>query len=499
MKKTVIISNTVNADIHFLRKYDSVNILRGLNLIIINDRKRARQIAGFLKYQDHFDIFIVSNHRRVLSDIHQTFPYVRLVYEPKKMIFDVQKLINELFQAHSFTILLNQNYANQDIIRQFHSRGVKVIIRAENELEVARATLAGADGVLGIDIERFSVDADITTLPFLISHRGVHEQAVENTIESGLIAHKMGCDFVEMDVHTSLDNHVIVNHDNALGRTFDRDFVIKRNRLKELKVARQVKNKEVLEGTISTLSEFNHAIPRDIGFIVESKVDSKRDIKRIAKCLNQTSRNIMVMSFYPYALVRLDKYAKRFMNGFLVDLNDKRVSLNHLLRVIHRYRLVVHPYYLHNKPEIEANLKKRMIGYSPWGLSEDATYQALYNDHDMINSNFVHRMAHLSKQLKISHTITYPMGEFMKLNLTNEKNNPLSYKIHVLFDNPLKLSTENDAIVSAEKVGETYIYLTHTTNFNNHHLTYASDLIKVVVEDKHKYLEEDKYASTPTV
>ena len=74
MKKIVYIDLNDYADIRYLKEFDRKNILKGLNLIEINEVKLARQVAGYLKFKDHYDIFIVSSNKRVIQEIYSIYP-----------------------------------------------------------------------------------------------------------------------------------------------------------------------------------------------------------------------------------------------------------------------------------------------------------------------------------------------------------------------------------------------------------------------------------------
>lgn len=51
------------------------------------------------------------------------------------------------------------------------------------------------------------------------AHRGASAYAPENTMEAFWLAHKMGADGIEIDVHLSKDGRVIVCHDEDIRRT----------------------------------------------------------------------------------------------------------------------------------------------------------------------------------------------------------------------------------------------------------------------------------------
>ncbi|BCA97145.1 glycerophosphoryl diester phosphodiesterase [Legionella antarctica] len=62
----------------------------------------------------------------------------------------------------------------------------------------------------------------------LIAHRGAHDNQtiVENTREAFRLAEKAGCWAIELDVHATEDNILVVNHDPTLNRLWGQDAAI---------------------------------------------------------------------------------------------------------------------------------------------------------------------------------------------------------------------------------------------------------------------------------
>lgn len=483
MKETVFITSHPSKDISYLVNYDGENILKGLNLIEIHDRRKARQIAGFLKLHQHVDIFILSKERSVIKEIYSIFPYVRLVYEPKKLYTDLDRLTKELFSLGIFTICLDSSYSNQTMIRELHKQGITVITRVNNQVEAYEAVLAGVDGILGRDIEKIDIKTDFFTRPFLVSHRGYHVDYVENSLAAAIEAEKLGAEFIELDVHITKNNVVVVNHGPSLGENYDKDYSIRRNTFKELKAAKQMVNGQVTEGTIESLLNFDKAINNDIGFIIDVKVDSKRHIKRIARAINQMRRPVYVMSFLPFAIVRLNRYLRRIKSGMLLTFNEKKLTVNSLLKLIHKYNLVIHPYSLHHNQNFIDALNQRMIPMVPYALSRPMTHQVFKQRYHMVNSDYIDELIDFPKQMIVEKTYHYTIGESKKLIVTDERLNKLSFKTEILFGNPTGIILDEQGIVSAKKAGVAHLYLTYEKTLNEQVITYASDLITVHIHD----------------
>src|SRR5215213_10951386 len=70
--------------------------------------------------------------------------------------------------------------------------------------------------------------------PRVFGHRGAMGHAPENTFASFELALTLGVDAIELDVHLSADDQVVVIHDDDLSRTTDGQGVVRDRTLAEL-------------------------------------------------------------------------------------------------------------------------------------------------------------------------------------------------------------------------------------------------------------------------
>lgn len=73
------------------------------------------------------------------------------------------------------------------------------------------------------------------TFPKIIAHRGASSLAPENTLPAFKKAIELHCDGIELDVHLSKDNEMVVIHDFFLNRTTDGSGLVANHTLNELK------------------------------------------------------------------------------------------------------------------------------------------------------------------------------------------------------------------------------------------------------------------------
>jgi glycerophosphoryl diester phosphodiesterase len=137
-----------------------------------------------------------------------------------------------------------------------------------------------------------------------IAHRGLHDRAkrvIENTCGAAraAIAHDYA---IECDVGLTLDEELIVFHDDRLERLTDGTGDIAEKSLAELKALKLKDSDE----RIPTLQEFLDVIADRVPLVLEikSRFDGETEIVRlIAQCLSQYQGRVAIKSFDPEMIV----------------------------------------------------------------------------------------------------------------------------------------------------------------------------------------------------
>lgn len=113
--------------------------------------------------------------------------------------------------------------------------------------------------------------------PLIIAHRGESFDAPENTLASINLAWERDANAVEIDVHLSLDNHVMVIHDASTKRTSGIKMKVKNQALSDLKRldVGSWKNEKFKDERIPTLKEILSTVPAGKKLIIELKSDEK--------------------------------------------------------------------------------------------------------------------------------------------------------------------------------------------------------------------------------
>ncbi|MCW1293820.1 MAG: glycerophosphodiester phosphodiesterase family protein [Candidatus Parvarchaeota archaeon] len=160
--------------------------------------------------------------------------------------------------------------------------------------------------------------------PLLYGHRGAAFEAPENTIPSFKTAKEIGVYGVEMDLHTTKDNELVVMHDETLDRTTEGRGFIHDHTLDEIKkLDAGIKFGKKWEKTrVPTLKEVFEEVGTDIHYYLEIKQSYKIYPHIEEKVLDliddfKLKNNVQIISFDFDSLERLRELDKSISLGVL--------------------------------------------------------------------------------------------------------------------------------------------------------------------------------------
>ena len=167
-----------------------------------------------------------------------------------------------------------------------------------------------------------------------IAHRGASYDAPENTVASAQLAWKMNTDAVEIDIHLSKDNEIMVIHDGHTQRITDENYIIMDTDSKVLRTldAGSLKDIKFKGEKIPFFEEIIETIPQGKKLVVELKsrdnvLPKMEQILRNHPKLNQ----LIFISFDKETIIKVKK-------AFPVNLcywlcNDKALLLENIQSV----------------------------------------------------------------------------------------------------------------------------------------------------------------------
>lgn len=133
---------------------------------------------------------------------------------------------------------------------------------------------------------------------YFIAHRGASYLAPENTVASAKLAWELGADAVEIDIHLSKDNRIMVIHDKDTKRTCNgkKNLIIKNTPSVLLRDqdAGTKKDKKYKGEKIPFLSEIIETIPEGKTLVVEIKC-SNEVFPALERCVNKSGKAAQIV------------------------------------------------------------------------------------------------------------------------------------------------------------------------------------------------------------
>lgn len=171
-----------------------------------------------------------------------------------------------------------------------------------------------------------------------IAHRGLHDDKVP---ENSLAAFKKAIEngyAVEIDIHVTKDDKVVIFHDDDLNRVCDTDKLISNLTLDEVKKYRIFDT----EHMIPTLEELLEICTENTLLVIEYKCDTKDYLRLCEKAneiLNKYSVRYIVQSFNPIAMRWFKKNRPDICRGQLAtDFTKERPTS--FIRIVCGYLLL---------------------------------------------------------------------------------------------------------------------------------------------------------------
>lgn len=183
----------------------------------------------------------------------------------------------------------------------------------------------------------------------IIAHRGESFDAPENSLSSIKLAWERGAKAVEIDVHLSADNEVVVIHDKHTGRIGDKKLLVKNSNLPELKsIDIGIKKSEKYRNErIPTLLEVLETVTAESKLIIEIKC-GKEIISPLIQLLKKSplsNNQIEIIAFNFEVITEIKKQAPYYKALWLLDLDYYlphwliRISSNKIITKVIKNRL----------------------------------------------------------------------------------------------------------------------------------------------------------------
>ncbi|PZX92391.1 glycerophosphodiester phosphodiesterase [Flavobacterium aquariorum] len=206
-----------------------------------------------------------------------------------------------------------------------------------------------------------------------IGHRGANGYEPENTLISFEKAIQMGADGIELDVHLSLDGHLIVIHDETIDRTTNGKGVVNQLTLQEVKSFRINDEQE-----IPTLEEVLDLVNRRCFVNIELKNQDTAEkvvqlIEHYILDKNWNHAHFLVSSFDWNALQQVRFLNENIRIGVLTETDlDLAISFARFLKAE-----ALHPDFQLLTNEYTTKIQEKGIQVFPWTVNEREDIQRM--------------------------------------------------------------------------------------------------------------------------
>lgn len=164
----------------------------------------------------------------------------------------------------------------------------------------------------------------------IIAHRGIHNNT--DTPENSLKAFKKALDKnlpIELDIHITKDDKIVVFHDDNLKRLTGVDAIIETKTLEELKELKLLETNEKIPTLKEVLDLINGKVLIDIE--VKGNVKIKKITSLTLELLDNYTGEIIIKSFNPKIVKQFNKSTDKYKIGLLISFDTPNKTYNFLI------------------------------------------------------------------------------------------------------------------------------------------------------------------------
>lgn len=344
VNKNLVLTNSKNESLNVELAKAFNDYLKGnvMPAVKIEDEETAK---AFIEYYNTkfklLDIFVISTKPEIVKLVRTELTNIRGIIDYSNSNVDLEDLGNIVLTTNKSlanTIVLNSNDASYDAIRYVQARFKTVWIdNAEfNKLNIVNQIANGTYGIICSEYEKVYESLElfngediknINRAPYNVAHRGLCKSSYENSLEGYIEAYNNGATHLEIDVHLSKDDKIVVMHDETINRTTNGSGSIANMTYEEIsqyKVVRNYQGKVMGEGVNIPLLEdvFKEFKGKDIVFVVEIKTTNTKFAKAFNQLLDEynVKDQTVVISFHHSQLSKMSEDCPEIptasLNGF---------------------------------------------------------------------------------------------------------------------------------------------------------------------------------------
>lgn len=497
-------------------------------VIVLNDIS-VNNLVKLLQKMNFSDVCVMSKDPSLVKLAREKMPTIRGAIDftdkyplnqslTMEECIKIRKIVNENMAS---VAVLDSRTISKENVQYLYDMQINTWIQVEeSETSLHASLLSGATGVISdntkelihVACEKLAQNT-LTRTPLNIGHKGAPCIAPENTVEGAIEAFERGANCIELDVHLSLDNKVVVMHDADTLRTCDFGLEVEKSNWEDLSKLYANKGYENIEKymncKIPTLEDYLIAFKgtncrifieiksynTQIVIIIKELID-KYDM--YDKCTIMTSNTIIMDALrehYP------EMSLGAFCSGY-IDEYDSNADMLDVMNFIGEHNATLSTYYIGCRKNAVRAAMLRGVLVSTWtfkynfNLYEDYFvwgYSGLIADDTEVIGDFIKHweLAEFEPQkIFVDDCIE------LKMDLTTyDKNKTSVENINFLTiggDGALVIS--NSKII-AKKSGDITLIPYYTYELNGYNVALYSEPISFQIEDNPNIINKEQNTS----
>lgn len=394
------------------------------------DENAVNALSSVLSKLKFRDCAVMSKKPAIVRAARVAMPQVRGIldltdtYAGKTALTaaDLTSIRKAVKENLAYIAVLPLSAARKESVQALYDGVVNVWVAAPDaptEIEQFDALLSGALGVISdatdglFDSAKTLPQRSMTRVPLNIGHRGLPSSYPENTLESAIAAYEAGADVVELDIYLTTDNEIVIMHDANTGRTCNKDLVIEKSSLDQLKRLYVNKGYEKDEEKnyfeIPTLREyFEYFKDTDCRFFIEIKSAKPAIVPLMADLIEEYDMydRCGVISFDANQLketgIRYPEMSVGFLCSGILDENDSDADMKAVMSSIGKLNSTLNPSFSgYGSKAIRASLLRGVAIY-PWTFDGAACNNYMLWGYSGLTSNTAAAMANYTRTLTVT-------------------------------------------------------------------------------------------------
>ena len=464
------------------------------------DLSIAKAFIKAMELLNWYEFFIISMNQDILLTCKNKNGYSNLILK----ITDINTL--DFNEIRINKLLLPIEQLTKALISSLQYKTFFTLTETNTLIEREKALLSGINGIITnhplrlIDrYESFKIPTHIRDIHF-VAHRGLHNgykysRSPENTLQTALHVVDAGVKTVEIDIHLTKDNEVVVIHDEKTNRLTKEKYEISKTTYQILKniPLKQTYN-QVDVSTIKTLKDFlNPFKEKSVHFYIETKVLSKELIKRTAIILASLKMidRVTMISFHYKNILWQQTYLPTINNGFLYgkSLSKNDDTLAQMIWFLIPLKATYNPNYSTVTEDMVRQLNYRGIGVYPWTADGVNDIFKIYNMGVAgITTNTYDDIKDALIYIDISPTYEFiinqdPLTILIDNTSLSGIKKTMQSELILVDDGQTNISFEHNQIMAATNPGEAYFYFDVKLNLLDGSIIHkTTQLFKVIVK-----------------